>query len=76
MRVLLLGLDRDEVHVGPTHSLADRLGIIRIVLATLTVRDYKLRCHELHRMTELREFTTPIVCAAACLQGFDLCFRV
>jgi hypothetical protein len=47
--LLLLGLDRDEVHDGLTHGLADRLGI---VLTALTVRNCQLRCHELDRVTE------------------------
>lgn len=63
-RLLLLALDRHKAHVRSPDRLADRLGIVRVVLAALAVGDHELRCHELYRVPQLGELAAPIVSAA------------
>src|SRR6476619_8360347 len=62
--LLVLALDRDEVHVRSLHCLADRRGVGRVVLAqhaTYAVRRDELGCHQAHCVTVLLEETRPVV---------------
>lgn len=49
----------------PRHSLADRFGIVGIVLLRLRVWLHKLRRHQTNRMSETAEYTRPVVGTAA-----------
>ena len=64
-RLLLLALDRHKAHVWTPHRLADRLGVIRIVLPPLAVGNHVLGGHELGGVAELAELTRPVVRAPA-----------
>src|SRR5690606_20697454 len=60
--------DRDEPH-GPTlRSFADCLSIDRIVLVPLYEWLHIGRRDQLHLVTQLREFASPVVCTSAGLQ--------
>ena len=52
-RQLLLALDRHEAHVRSPDGLADRVGVLGIVLAPLAVGRDVLRRHQRHRMPSL-----------------------
>jgi hypothetical protein len=59
---LLFGrLHLNETHGGPTYRLTNRLGIGCIVLVALDVGLHVLRWHQSDFVTELGEFSGPIV---------------
>ena len=62
-------LDRHEAHVGPSHRLADRLGVVAVVLAALAIRRDELRRHQPHRVAERRKLPRPLVRAGARLHA-------
>jgi hypothetical protein len=65
-RCLLLGrLGRHEAHGRPRDRLANRLGIVAVVLVGLHVRLDELRRHEPHFVAQLDELARPVVRAAA-----------
>ena len=70
LKILLLDrLLRNESHVGPRYGLADRLGIVGIVLLRLHVRLDELRRHQTDRVTLAAEHSRPIMRAATCLNA-------
>ena len=68
MGLLFDRLHLNETHGRPAHRLANRFGICRIVLVALDVGLYVLRWHQPHIMTELGEFSGPMVRRGAGLQ--------
>ena len=59
---LLLGtLDRYKTHVGPTHRLADRLGVVAVILAALPVGRDEHRGHQPHGVPETLKPPRPFV---------------
>ena len=69
LKILLLdGLLRNEAHVGPRHGLADRLGIVGVVLLRLHIWLDELWRHQPNRMAKSAEHTRPVMRALA---GFD-----
>ena len=63
-RLLLLGLDGHEAHVGPLHRFADCRRVCRVVLASLAAhavgRD-ELGCHQAHGVAVGLELARPVV---------------
>ena len=59
--LLLDGLHRHEAHARSTHRLADRFGIVGVVLIALHIRLHELRCDQLHAITTRLQLTRPIV---------------
>src|SRR5215472_6990490 len=61
IRLLLLGLDRNEAHARSLHSFTDGLGIRRIVLLPLDEwLDVGWR-HQSNGMTQLADLSCPVV---------------
>ncbi len=69
VRPLLEAFRRHEPHAGMSDRLADRFGVVAVVLAALAVRRHELRCHQTHPMPELRESPRPVVRPGACLNA-------
>ena len=59
--LLLRRLGLDKPHVGPGDSLADRLGVSRIVLLPFDVGLHVGRWHQSHGMAKRLEFARPMV---------------
>ena len=57
-----------DIRGKPTHCLADRLRIDRIVFVSLYVRLDELRGHQSHGVTHRLQLARPVMSAAA---GFD-----
>ena len=64
-RLLLGVLDRHEPHSGPTHGLADSLGVSHIVLVALDVRLDELGSHQAHGVPHGLKLARPMVSATA-----------
>ena len=43
------------------HRFTDRLGVVAIILLALPIWRYKVRAHQLHRVTELSELASPVM---------------
>ena len=70
LNVLLLNaLHGYKPHPWPTHRLADRFGVIRVVLVALHVRLHKLRRNQLHCESHLLQLTRPVMSATAGLHA-------
>ena len=59
--LLFSRLHLNETHGRPTRRLTNRFGVGRIILVAFDVRLYVLRRHQPHFMTELGEFSGPIM---------------
>lgn len=67
---LLLGvLHRHKAHARALHRLADRLGIVAVVLVILAIGLHELRRHQAHRVPQGRELSRPVVAAGAGLHA-------
>ena len=64
-RLLLLARDRHEVHARSSHRFANRLRIVGVVLPSSAIRDHELCRDQPHRVSELRQFSRPIMGAGA-----------
>ena len=60
-RLLLGTLDRHQTHIGPAHRLADRLGVVAVVLAAFAVRRNEHRRHQPHRVPQRLKPPCPFV---------------
>jgi hypothetical protein len=60
-RLLFGRFHRHEAHVRARPCLADRFGIVAVVLAALAVRDHELGRHQSHRMSESLKPAAPFV---------------
>jgi len=59
--LLRCALDRNKPHRRPAYRLADRLGIVGVILVALEVGLHELWAHQLHRMAELLYLARPVV---------------
>src|SRR5437764_876530 len=57
------------MHAGPPRGLADRFGVVAVVLAALDVRLDVLRWNETRPVAERGQFATPVMRPAARFQG-------
>src|SRR5712692_6440588 len=73
--LLLEALHRYKAHARPRHPLADRLGVIGIVLVALHIRLHELRGDQLHRESSLLQPARPVVRSSAGLHA-DLAARL
>jgi len=63
--LLLEALHRYEPHAGAADRLADRLGVVAVVLAALAVGRDEFRCHQPHPVPEPGKSPRPVVRAGA-----------
>src|SRR5579859_5463960 len=61
----LISLSRSS---GSAHRLADRLGVVGIVLVALHIRLHELRCDQLYAIAQRLQFPCPVMGTAAGLQ--------
>jgi hypothetical protein len=61
IRLLLDRFDGNESHGRTCNRLADRFGIIAVVLPALAIRDHKFSRHQSNAVTKGGESTRPLV---------------
>src|ERR1019366_1200486 len=66
---LLIGLDRNKAHVGPSHGLRDRFRIDKVALVRLDIGFYILGWHEAYIMTLLSQSAPQKVRSATSLHA-------
>jgi hypothetical protein len=67
--LLFIALDRHEAHAGPSHRLANGLGVVAVVLAALAVGGDEARGHDPDPVTEPPQFPAPVMGARAGLHA-------
>ena len=67
--LLLDRLDRDEAHGRSRHRLADRFGVVAIILATLAIGRHELRRHQPYGVPERAEPARPLMGPGTGLQA-------
>src|ERR1700730_5731567 len=63
--LLLYVLNRYEAHRRPGYRLADRSGVVGIILVAFAIGYDELRAHQLNRVAELLDLARPVVRRAA-----------
>ena len=71
LSLLIDGLHRHEMHPRASRRLADRLGVVTIILAAFNVGFHVLGRHQEHGVAELLQFACPVMGAAACFLRDD-----
>src|SRR6201994_2642974 len=73
--LLLYGLDRHELDVGPRSRLADRRSVGGIVLLALLDKGFhRFGGDQLHRVTKARQNARPVMCGATGLHHYYATF--
>ena len=64
-RLLILGLNWNEAHIGSADRFTDSFGIVVVVLAALAIRCHEPGSDDSGIVAELGHFTRPVVRAGA-----------
>ena len=61
LSLLRNGFHRHEMHAGTPARLADRRGVVAVVLAAFDIRRHVLRRDQMHRVAERAQFARPMM---------------